>query len=139
MKNKIAVSCVTVLLLAVPTQHAAAQEARASMGGRVVDPQTAAVPNAEVVVHSETTGVEQTTKTNQQGNWAVRFLIPGNYSLRVTAPGFKQVERRGIALQTADQTQFDIHLELGSTTTQVEVTGAAPLTDTTAAPSGPAI
>src|SRR5258708_23541461 len=105
MKNKIAVLCGTVLLLAVTTQQAVAQEARASMGGRVVDPQTAAVPNAEVVVRSETTGVEQTTKTNEQGNWAVRFLIPGNYYLRITAPAFNQVERHRIQLPPADQQQ----------------------------------
>jgi hypothetical protein len=79
-----------------------AQEARATMSGRVVDPQNAVVPQAEIVVRSDDTGVEQTTKTNGQGNWTIRFLIPGNYSLRITAPGFKQVERQGIELQTAE-------------------------------------
>src|SRR6266853_1482079 len=127
------------LFLAATTQVVSAQEARATMSGRVADPQGGVVPNAEVVIRSDDTGVEQTTKTNQQGNWTVRFLIPGNYSFRVTAPGFKQVEHRGIALQTADQKQFDIQLELGSTSTQVEVTAETPLIDTTSATSGTVI
>src|SRR5882762_5929035 len=110
------------LFLAATTQVVSAQEARATMSGRVVDPQHSAVPNAEVVIRSDDTGVEQITRTNQQGNWIVKFLIPGNYSLRVTVSGFKQVEHRGIELQTADQKQFDVQLELGSTSTQVEVT-----------------
>lgn len=115
------------------------QEARATMSGRVVDPQNATVPNAEVVVRSDDTGVEQSTKTNEQGNWAVRFLIPGNYSLTITAAGFKQVERHGIALQTGDQKQLDTQLEVGSTTTQIEVTAQIPLIDTTSATSGTVI
>ena len=109
------------------------------MSGRVVDPQSAVVPGAEVVVRSDDTNVEQKTRTNSQGNWAVRFLIPGNYSFRITAPGFRQVERHGITLQTADQKQFDTQLELGSTSAQVEVTAETPLIDTTAATSGTVI
>jgi hypothetical protein len=121
------------------TSAAWAQEARATMSGRVVDPQNGVVPQAEVVVRSDDTAVAQTTRTNEQGNWTVRFLIPGNYSFRITARGFEQVERHGIVLETADQKQFDTQLEIGSTSTQVEVTGAAPLIDTTAAISGTVI
>ena len=40
------------------------QEARATMGGRVLDPQNVVVPNADVVIRSEDTGVEQSTRTN---------------------------------------------------------------------------
>ena len=126
-------------LLVVTTQATWAQEARATMSGRVVDAQSAVVPSALVAIRSEDTGVEQTTRTNEQGNWIVRFLIPGNYSLRVTAPGFKQVEHHGIALQTADQKQFDTQLEVGSTSTQIEVKAETPLIDTTAATSGTVI
>ena len=42
-----------VILLAVIIQTGGAQEARATLGGRVLDPQTAAIPNADVVVRSE--------------------------------------------------------------------------------------
>jgi hypothetical protein len=109
------------------------------MSGRVADPQNVVVANADVVIRSEGTGVELSTRTNEQGNWSVRFLIPGNYSFRITVPGFREVERRGITLQTSDQKQFDTQLELGSTTTQVEVTAESPLIDTTAATSGTVI
>lgn len=138
-KGLLIVLSAAALLLAVTTRQGGAQEARASLSGRVVDPQSAVVPMADVMVRSEDTGIEQTTKTNGQGNWSVRFLIPGNYSIRVTAPGFKQVERHGVSLQTADQKQIDITLEVGSTSTQIEVTAEAPLIDTTAATSGTVI
>ena len=50
------------------------------------------VPNAEVVVTSDETGVKQKTTTNLQGNWIAQFLIPGRYGFTVTAAGFKQAE-----------------------------------------------
>ena len=140
MKNSIVVSVTaTVLLLCGAARVARGQEARAAMSGRVVDAQNSAVPNAQVVVRSDDTGVSQTTTTNDQGNWIVRFLIPGTYSFSITSSGFKQAERHGIGLQTSDQKQFDVTLEVGQATTQVEVTGDAPLIDTTAATSGTVI
>ncbi len=117
----------------------AQQEARAAVMGRVLDPQGAAVPNAEVVVRSDDTGVEQKVRTSVQGNWAVRFLIPGHYGIRISAEGFVPVERRDIELQTSDQKQFDVKLELGSTSTHIEVVAETPLVDTTAATSGTVI
>jgi hypothetical protein len=116
-----------------------AQESRATLSGRVLDAQGSVVPGADVVVTSDDTNVRQDTKTNEQGNWIVKFLIPGRYSVQVTATGFKQMERHGIVLQTSDNKQFDTTLEVGATSTQVEVTAEVPLIDTTAATSGTVI
>src|SRR5512142_206520 len=76
------------------------QGARATLGGRVTDSQGAVVPGAEVIVRSDDTGVKQQTVTNGQGNWTVQFLVPGHYSFTASAPGFKEMERHGITLQT---------------------------------------
>ncbi len=115
------------------------QEARATLGGRVIDPQGIAVPGANVVVTSEDTGVKQQTLTNSQGNWLVQFLIPGRYGFSVSAPGFREAERRGITLQTADNKLIDTRLEIGTSTQQITVTSEAPLIDTTSATSGTVI
>jgi hypothetical protein len=116
-----------------------AQEARATLGGRVMDPQGAAVPDAIVVVISDATGVKRETRTNSQGNWIVEFLLPGPYQFSVTAPGFKTTDRRGITLQTADDKEIDVPLEVGSAKESVVVTSATPLIDTTSATSGTVI
>jgi len=115
------------------------QDARATLGGRVVDAQGGVIPGAQVVVTCDDTGVEQKTTTNGVGSWTVRFLIPGRYSFSVTAPGLKQAERHGITLQTADIKSVDTQLELGSATTQITVTAEVALIDTTAATSGTVI
>ena len=116
-----------------------AQENRASLGGRVTDPQDAVVPGASVTVTSEETRVKQQTSTNGAGEWKVPFLNPGPYSIEVSAPGFKTAERKGITLQTADIKQIDIVLEVGAIAERVVVTAEAPLIDTTSAASGTVI
>jgi hypothetical protein len=116
-----------------------AQENRAALGGRVIDPQAAVVPGATVVVTSEETRVKQQTTTNGAGEWKMPFLNPGPYNILVTAEGFKTAERKGITLQTADIKQIDIALEVGANTERVTVTAEAELIDTTSATSGTVI
>jgi hypothetical protein len=113
-----------------------AQEVRATLGGRVTDPAGAVVPGAAISVISEDTNVTFSTKSNDQGSWTIQFLIPAHYRLLIAANGFKTSERAGIELQIADVKQIDVQLELGSATQTVEVTGEAPLLDTTSAVSG---
>ena len=129
----------TLALLVSFADSGRGQEARATIGGRVVDAQGAIVAGAQVVVVSEDTGVKQTTTTNSDGNWSVRFLIPGRYHFTVGAPGFKQAVSNGIELQTADIRAIDVELAVGSASDHITVTDEAPLIDTTAATSGTVI
>lgn len=116
-----------------------AQEVRASLGGKVTDAQGALVPNAQVSVISEDTGVKQFTNTNENGNWLVQFLLPGSYQFTVTSPGFKTLRRDHIVLQTADAKTIDVQIDIGAVSESVDVTAEAPLIDTTAAISGTVI
>lgn len=124
--------CLTFLVSALAT----AQETRASLGGRVTDPQGAAVPGARVVVVSESTNVKTTAVTNGEGNWLTQFLNPGRYRLSVAVQGFKTVERTGIELQVADAKFLDMQLDVGSVSQVLDVKASVPLIDTTSATSG---
>ena len=125
-----------VLLVTCTVNPSFAQEVRASVGGRVTDPAGAVVPGAKVTVISEDTNVKFEAATNTQGSWIVQFLLPARYRVIITAPGFKNSERLGVELQTADVKQMDVQLELGSASQTVEVTSESPLLDTTSAVSG---
>lgn len=128
------VAALLSLFLAVCSVHA--QEARASIGGLVTDPNKAVIANAKITVTSVETGVTQTTVTDKAGVWMVQFLDPGHYSFRVDAPGFKAAIHQPIELQVGDQKSVDVQLEIGQVQESVTVTGATPLIDTTAAVSG---
>ena len=127
------------LMGALAALNLPAQDARATIGGRVSDFQGAAVPNAAIEVIAEDTAVRQTTITNEQGNWTVQFLLPGRYRFSVSRPGFKTMIRDGLTLQAADIKQLDVVLEVGAITQSVEVTAEAALIDTTSATSGTVI
>jgi hypothetical protein len=116
-----------------------AQESRGTLHGQVTDPQHLVIPGASVLVVSEDTGVKQETTTNGQGNWTVPFLNPGIYTVTVSLSGFKTAAQKGIVLQTADNKQVDLQLEVGSGSEHVEVTARASLIDTTSATSGTVI
>jgi hypothetical protein len=90
------------------------QETRATLGGKVVDPNGEVIPGATVTVTADETGVKQTTMTNGEGNWRVQFLLPGPYSFTVEVLGFKKATQ-SIKLQVADQKFIDVKIELGST------------------------
>ena len=139
MKSQLKTLLPAFVFLIASVSSLTAQTSRASLGGRVTDAQGAVVPGATVVVTSEETGVAQTTSTNEQGNWTVPFLIPARYKFSATAAGFKTSERTGITLQTSDNKQIDVQLEIGTATSEVTVTAEVPLIDTTAATSGTVI
>jgi hypothetical protein len=126
----------SLLLLACGWPRAGAQEVRATLTGRVTDPSGSVVAGATVAVISEATNVKFEATTNNQGIWTIQYLLPARYRVIVSAPSFKNSERTGIELQTADVKQTDLQLELGATTQTVEVTSEAPLLDTTSAVSG---
>src|SRR5579872_1978127 len=115
LKTTFVLSCVAAIWLA-GSSPLGAQEVRAVLGGRVVDPQGGVIPGAAVVVTSDDTGVKRETRTNEQGNWIVEFLLPGHYRFSVSVAGFKTAERSGIELQTSDNKRIDTQLEIGAST-----------------------
>jgi Carboxypeptidase regulatory-like domain len=95
------------------TRDAAAQEARGTIQGRVVDASGSAVPGATVDVRNLATGVVMPTTTNAEGSYRVPFLIPGTYTVTVSPS-----------------------LKVGDLTDEVLVTAVAPTIDRTNAELG---
>jgi hypothetical protein len=93
-----------------------------SILGSVTDPQGSVVPGATVVVRADATGQEKTVTTSGDGQYRVQYLVPGTYSVTVTASGFAKATRSGIQLALSQQIHLDVALSLGSTQQTVEVT-----------------
>lgn len=113
-----------------------AQDVRATIGGRVTDPQGSVIRGASISIVSNDTNVARTTATNGKGLWQIQLLLPGKYHFTISSPGFRTEQRLGITLQAADVKQFDVQLAVGSEAQTVTVTAETPLIDTTAATSG---
>lgn len=112
------------------------QTADTAILGRVTDAQGSVVPNANVKVVESSTHVERTARTGTEGNFEVRYLVPGDYTVEVSAPGFRTERRTGLIIQIAQQARIDFSLQLGEVQQTVEVHAAAPLLQTETATLG---
>src|SRR5258708_5736286 len=71
-----------------------AQETTGAMSGRVIDAQGLPVPGVTVTV-TGSQGVKSAT-TDADGRFAVPFLTPGQFDVRVGLQGFKTIERKSV-------------------------------------------
>ena len=99
----------------------------------------AAIPGATVTVTDVGTAVVTKTTTDGAGNYSFPSLAPAGYSISVAAPGFKTEVLTGITLLVNQKAREDVKLQVGSVDTKVEVTGEAPLVDTSSASVGTVI
>ncbi len=103
----------------------------ATLRGRVVDPQEAVVPNATVTATNTATGISRTVNTTSAGDYVIPNLPPGTYNVAVQAKGFASSQSNSLVLNVGDQRDLNFKLPISGTATTVEVTGTAPLIETT--------
>jgi hypothetical protein len=114
-------------------------QSSANLYGAVTDSGGAAIPGAKVTVTDVANSVITNTTSDAAGNYSFPSLAPAGYSITVESPGFKTEVLNGITLLVNQKAREDIHLQVGSVDTKVEVTGEAPLVDTSSASVGTVI
>src|SRR5262245_60142467 len=65
-----------------------AQTWRGAISGVVLDPSDARVSNATITVTAEETGKSRSTVSNDEGDWSVGGLAPGDYRVEIQREGF---------------------------------------------------
>ncbi|HEX8924396.1 MAG TPA: carboxypeptidase regulatory-like domain-containing protein, partial [Terriglobales bacterium] len=120
MRSQVFLSGVLFVLLAC--LFATAQDT-ASLTGTVHDKSGAAIPNASVTVASTSTSVTRSLKTNADGEYLAGALLPGAYTLTVTAPGFSTYSAKDVILRVAQRARIDVGLDVAKAATEVTVQG----------------
>ena len=115
-----------VLLGCAATCAALAQTVGASLQGTVSDPSGAAIAGAALEILNLDTGAARNLATDGSGRWREPVLSSGDYQIRVTAPGFQTMIRKGIHLAVGQESVIDLQMELGQTQSEVRVTAEAP-------------
>jgi hypothetical protein len=77
--------------------------------------------------------------TDASGHYVIPSVPPGRYTLAVEAAGFKKAMAAPFNLDVQQQATVDFEMEVGQVNTAVEVTGAAPLINTTSTTLGQVI
>jgi len=101
-----------------------------TIAGTVTDPQNASVPDANVRVVNSGTGVTREVKTDGQGSFAARSLVPGTYSVEVASPSFQKQIQSNIKLDVGGALTLDFHLTVGQVTEQIQVQAQSALLQT---------
>ena len=103
------------------------QGVRSTLVGRVTDESGAVIPKTKVAVTNVGTNEVRSAETNDNGEFVIPQLAPGEYMLAAEHEGFRKEARKGIVLETGQQARLDVVMRVGSIAEQVEVTAAAPL------------
>jgi hypothetical protein len=102
-----------------------------AVGGSVLDGSGAVVPGATITVRNTGTNAEQSVVADSSGYFRVIHLQPGIYDATVTATGFETFKSVNLTVQVGLLTDLQAVLKVGNSAQTVEVTGAAPLVNTT--------
>ena len=121
----------TLLAFLLMASTALAQKTTGEIKGTVMDPGNAVVPKVSVTAKDTATGLSFETVSGGDGAYLVPNLLPGKYSLTVTATGFQKLVIDGIVVETGRSTEVPVKLEVGTISQTVEVSGSAVALDTT--------
>ena len=104
------------------------------VGGIIVDPIGAVVPNALVTVRNTQTGQTLTTRSDGEGNWVISGTAPGPVRINISSPGFKEMQY-DLQLNANTPARLGTTLEVSGATETVTVTAGESSLNT----SGPRI
>jgi hypothetical protein len=93
----------------------------AALSGRVLDPSGSVMPGTRLTLLSESGEEIASTTTDGQGNYSFGDLPAAVYRLRVEHESFKTSVLYGLSLGGGRERTQDVTLEVGSTTTTVNV------------------
>jgi hypothetical protein len=110
-------------------QQGSESSVKGGLSGVVVDPTDAVVSGAKVTITGPTG--DRSMQTDQQGRFQFQVLTPGFYSIKIEKEGFKATDIKQAEVQTGRTSSVSVKMELGSSSTVVEVSGASVTVDTT--------
>jgi hypothetical protein len=99
--------------------------ATATVSGQVVDQQNAAVAGAVVKLTDPSTNNSLTTQSNESGRFIFINVQPGSYDITMNKQGFSVYKAAAQQVQVGQVLTINAHLEVGSTSTTVEVAAVA--------------
>ena len=91
------------------------------IGGIVVDPQGAVVPNAEVTATNTQTGTSLTARSDSNGRWIISGMQPGPIRVVISASGFANAGQ-DFALQASRPVRLGTTLHVATVSETVTVT-----------------
>jgi len=131
---------ISFLAVVLVNQAIAQGGATGAITGTIQDPSGAYVPNAEVRITNQDTGVlERNVTSGADGSFTAPLLPAGQYIVTVHQTGFAESTFRDIVVRVTETTRLIAKLKTQAVQQQVEVQAEVQQVDTTDASTGQAI
>src|SRR5229473_537902 len=101
--------------------------------GTASDQSGARLPGVTVTITNMDTGIVRSVTTDEGGRYRAPGLGLGNYEVKAELSGFRTAVRMGIQLTVAAEVVVNLALSIGTVSEEIQVTGDAPLVETTSA------
>ena len=113
---------------AAPGNRPAAQgtPATATIHGQVADPSGALIPGAEITITPAAGGEAAAVTSDALGNFRVKDLNPGEYTISATSAGFAPFQSAKITLAASQVKRVDVVMAVGAAEQNIVVTDEAP-------------
>src|SRR5258708_4794745 len=109
---------------------ASAQSGNADITGMVKDPSGAPVAGATLSLTNQDSGVARSGVADSEGRYRFSAILPGRYSLKTEAAGFRPETITDIVLNIGAHLDKDVALTVGTIQESITVTGEVPVIDT---------
>jgi hypothetical protein len=133
---KSVLACIALAVTLVGASIASAQEFRATITGRVSDPNGLVVPGATVTVANSQTGEVAVGTTTTEGVYTIPFLRPGVYTVSAELAGFRKVSQPNVRLEVGQTAAVNFQLPLGELSEDITVSAESPLLEMSKADRG---
>ncbi|HVE60113.1 MAG TPA: TonB-dependent receptor [Pyrinomonadaceae bacterium] len=136
LASKFSLTIAVILLFAA---NVLTQTFNATIVGKVTDGNGSIVAGAEVVITQTGTNRVQNTTTNDDGEYIVPQLPPGEYTIKITAANFKTAQSENVTLTTDTTSRVDITLEAGNISETITVNAEPAVVNTETTEKGEVI
>ena len=117
-------------VVTVPAKFSVAQMVGGTISGVVLDPSSAPLDQARVVIRNEETATERDLTTAGDGTFSAPSIAVGIYSISVEKDGFAPLKRTGISVAVAQHIQLRLPLTVGAVQQIVTVVDTPAAVDT---------
>ena len=123
-------ACLLVVTLCLLPSYLLSQSTSATINGGVTDPTGNFIPDAEIDIVNDTTGVLYSVRTNDSGIYFVPILPPGHYHVQISKRGFKTIIKPDIILNVQSAVALNFVLPVGATSESITVEAGSSMINT---------
>ncbi|WP_260706175.1 TonB-dependent receptor [Edaphobacter flagellatus] len=122
------------MFILLPSSYA--QQITATLSGLVTDSTGGVIPGAHIIATNTGTNISFPADSSASGEYRINLLPVGNYTVKITAAGFKTFQQTNVVLDLGQSASLNAQLTVGGAEETIDVSTSVPLVNTTTSEVG---